>query len=180
MNLRTKVGAAVAGASMLGLALMGAIGQNEGRSLSAYWDPAGVLTICDGDTTNVKPGQRATVAECDARLRAGITEHAKALDGLPGDLPDVVVLGAVDNIYNIGQTGFRNSTQRYCLSIKDYACAKRATLAWRFITIKGKKYDCSTPGNTVCSGLWKRRQWEAKAMGNEFKTLDEALRALPR
>lgn len=180
MSLRTKVASALAGATILGAALLSTVGQNEGRSLSAYWDSAGVLTICDGDTTNVKPGQRATPAECDARLRAGIQEHAKALDGLPEGLPDAVVLGAMDLTYNIGVAGFNSSSVKRCLARQDYRCAQEAVLKWKYITVNGKKYDCSVAGNTRCSGLWKRRLWEARAMGNEFKTIDEALRALPR
>lgn len=180
MSLRTKVSAAVAAGTILGAAIIGTVGQNEGRSLTAYWDSAGVLTICDGDTTNVRPGQRATVAECDARLRAGIQKHAAALDGLPEGLPDAVVLGAMDLTYNIGVGGFNSSSVKQCLARRDYKCAKAATLKWKYITVNGRKYDCSTPGNTRCSGLWKRRLWESRAVGNEFKTLEEAVRALPR
>lgn len=40
----------------------------EGRELRAYRDIVGVLTICDGDTENVKPGMVETPAGCDKRL----------------------------------------------------------------------------------------------------------------
>ncbi|SCM71473.1 Lysozyme [uncultured Pleomorphomonas sp.] len=47
----------------------------EGRSLRAYYDtvakPA-VWTICDGDTTNVRPGMVETPAGCDKRLATKI------------------------------------------------------------------------------------------------------------
>lgn len=38
----------------------------------------------------------------------------------------------------------------------DYAGACRGYLEYKFIRINGKPYDCSTPGNRVCSGVWKR------------------------
>lgn len=39
----------------------------EGRHLKAYRDVVGVLTICDGDTTDVRPGQVETPEGCDRR-----------------------------------------------------------------------------------------------------------------
>lgn len=41
----------------------------EGRELRAYRDIVGVLTICDGDTQNVRLGMIETEAGCDARLQ---------------------------------------------------------------------------------------------------------------
>lgn len=41
----------------------------EGRELRAYRDIVGVLTICDGDTENVRPGMVETPAGCDKRLQ---------------------------------------------------------------------------------------------------------------
>ncbi|PIO96306.1 lysozyme [Pleomorphomonas carboxyditropha] len=48
----------------------------EGRSLKAYLDTIAkppVWTICDGDTTNVRPGMAETPAGCDKRLASKIT-----------------------------------------------------------------------------------------------------------
>lgn len=45
----------------------------EGRVLTAYLDPVKVWTICDGSTTGVYKGQKATPAECDARLKKDMT-----------------------------------------------------------------------------------------------------------
>lgn len=47
----------------------------EGRSLNAYLDTIArppVWTICDGDTTNVKPGMVETPVGCDRRLATKI------------------------------------------------------------------------------------------------------------
>lgn len=156
------------------------VGVHEGRSLVSYQDSAGVWTICDGETLGVKRGQKATEAQCDDMLRKGIARHAEALRDLPQGLPDVVLLGAIDSAYNVGVYGFRGSTSAKCLANKDYECAARNWLRWKYITVNGKKFDCSTPGNKVCAGLWERRKWQAKALGNQFKSVQEALAALPR
>lgn len=176
------------------------VGLNEGRSLVSYQDPVGVWTICDGETQGVKPRERRTEAQCDETLRKGIARHAEALTGLPEDLPDVVLLGGIDLGYNIGVYGFRGSRVYSALAQKDYKAAGTAVLAWRFVSQKAApapargwawnertkrwQFDCSQTfdgkRNTVCWGLWERRQWEAKAIGNQFPTVQAALAALPK
>lgn len=198
MPLKNKLISRAAGALFASIAVV--VGLNEGRSLVSYQDPAGVWTICDGETLGVKPGQRATEAQCDATLRKGIARHAEALTGLPEGLPDVVLIGSVDLAYNIGTYGFSSSRVYKGLSVQDYKTAGSAVLAWRFISqvkapapalgwtynskTKRWQFDCSQSfngkRNTVCWGLWERRQWQAKAIGNQFKTVQEALAALPK
>lgn len=175
MPLKSKLVSRVAGTLFAVVAAV--VGLNEGRSLVAYKDPAGILTICDGETLGVKAGDRRTHAQCDETLRKGIARHATMLSGLPEDLPDGVLIGSMDFGYNTGTlgTGVKNALAR-----KDYTAAGRAVLDWKYITIKGKKYDCSTPGNKVCSGLWKRRLWQSTAIGNEFKSVEAAIAALPK
>lgn len=173
---------------------------NEGYKEVAYQDSGGVWTICYGETKGVEPGQKRTRAECDAQLRVSINEHAKALTGLPEGLPDAVVIGSLDGAYNIGVNGFKASGMYTALLLRDYAGAKKAMLQYRFISKYGSKspgpgwnrtvrpdrwvYDCSQlingKRNKVCWGLWERRQWQAAAVGNEFKSAEEAVAALPR
>jgi GH24 family phage-related lysozyme (muramidase) len=63
-----RAAAAIAGAATaVALAVTALIQPWEGRSLVAYRDIVGVLTICDGDTENVRPGLKVTPAECDRR-----------------------------------------------------------------------------------------------------------------
>lgn len=182
MSLKNKLAVAVLGASLLGGSITTVVKHNEGYSTSAYKDSAGVWTICYGETKGVYKGLYATQAQCNAQLVQSITEHAKALEGLPESLPDVVVLGSIDMTYNIGVYGFKNSTVKQFLMKKDYAAAERAVLSWRYITVSGKKYDCSQlvqgKPNKVCWGLWERRQWQAKAIGNRYDSLESAVTAL--
>lgn len=154
------------------------IGFNEGYSTSAYLDSAGVPTVCYGSTTGVKYPSTVTDSECTARLKTDLDSHLKALDKLPNDLPDAVVLGSIDFAYNIGVSGFRNSSVHSALLRKDYQEASANVLKWKYITMNGRKYDCSVHGNTVCYGLWKRRVWQSKAIGNQYNTLNEAKQGL--
>ena len=56
--------------------------------------------------------------------------------------------------YNIGIGGFCQSTLVKKLNAGDYVGACNAILDWR----KAAGYDCSTPGNKRCAGLWTDRQ----------------------
>lgn len=197
MNLRTKVIAALTGATMLGGAITGVVQHNEGLGLTAYKDSAGVPTICYGETKGVKMGQRATLSDCQKQLIQSAGEHAKALDGLPTQLSDVALVGSVDFIYNVGVAGFNNSAVKRHLKRLDYAAAGEAVLAWRYISkyqqkspgtgwvYKGSNrwtFDCSQyingQRNRVCWGLWERRQWQSKAIGNQYKNVNAAVSAL--
>lgn len=199
MSLRTKVIAALTGATMLGGAITGVIKHNEGLSLPAYRDSAGVPTICYGETKGVKMGQKATLSDCQKQLIESAGAHAKALDGLPMQLSDVALVGSIDFIYNVGVAGFNGSAVKRHLKSPDYAAAGKAVLDWRYIS----KYQHKSPGtgwvhkggnrwtfdcsqyingqrNKVCWGLWERRQWQSKAIGNKFNNVNAAVSALTK
>lgn len=199
MSLRTKVIAALTGATMLGGAITGVIQHNEGLSLTAYKDSAGIPTICYGETKGVKMGQRATLSDCQKQLVQSAGEHAKALDGLPMQLSDVALLGALDFTYNVGVAGFNGSSVKHHLKSLDYAAAGKAVLDWRYISKYQQKspgagwvykggnrwtFDCSQyingKRNRVCWGLWERRQWQSKAIGNQYKNVNAAMAELKR
>lgn len=199
MSLRTKVIAALTGATMLGGAITGVVQHNEGLSLSAYKDSAGVPTICYGETKGVKMGQRATLSDCQGQLIESAGAHAKALDGLPMQLSDVALVGSVDFIYNVGVAGFNSSAVKRHLKSLNYAAAGKTVLDWRYISkyqqkspgigwvYKGSNrwtFDCSQyingQRNKVCWGLWERRQWQSKAIGNQYKNVNAAAAALTK
>lgn len=199
MSLRTKVIAALTGATVLGGAITGVVQHNEGLSLTAYKDSVGVPTICYGETKGVKMGQRATLSDCQRQLIESAGAHAKALDGLPMQLSDVALVGSVDFIYNVGVAGFNSSAVKRHLKSLNYAAAGKAVLDWRYISkyqqkspgigwvYKGSNrwtFDCSQyingQRNKVCWGLWERRQWQSKAIGNQYKNVNAAAAALTK
>lgn len=166
------------GGGALALSVVGVVKHNEGYSPNAYYDGAHVATICYGETKGVKIGMTRTKSECDAQLQKSLEEHAVVFEGIPQSTTDVVALGTIDMAYNVGVYGFNSSRVKRFIIAGDYKKAGEAVLAWRYITRNGKKYDCSVKGNKVCYGLWKRRVWQSKAIGNQFKTPQEALEAL--
>lgn len=199
MSLRTRVIAALAGATILGGAITEVVQHNEGLSLTAYKDSAGVPTICYGETKGVKMGHRATLSDCQKQLIESAGVHAKALDGLPMQLSDVALIGSIDFIYNVGITGFNNSAVKRHLKRLDYTAAGEAVLNWRYISKYQQKspgtgwvykggnrwtFDCSQyingRRNKVCWGLWERRQWQSKSIGNQYKNVNAAVAALTR
>lgn len=199
MSISNKVKAALAGATLLGGSITAVIQHNEGLSLTAYKDSAGVPTICYGETKGVQMGQKRTLTQCQEQLIRSAGEHAKALDGLPMQLSDVALIGSVDFIYNVGVAGFNGSAVKRHLKNLDYAAAGKAVLNWRYISKYQQKspgtgwvykggnrwtFDCSQyingQRNKVCWGLWERRQWEAKAIGNEYKSVQAAVAAIPK
>lgn len=197
MSLRTKVIAALAGVTILGGAITEVVQHNEGLSLTAYKDSAGIPTICYGETKGVKMGQRASLSDCQKQLIESAGEHAKALDGLPMQLSDVALIGSVDFVYNVGVAGFNGSAVKRHLKGLDYVAAGKVVLNWRYISKYQKKspgtgwvykgsnrwtFDCSQyingQRNKVCWGLWERRQWQSKAIGNQYKNVNAAVAAL--
>ena len=60
----------------------------------------------------------------------------------------------VDFTYNVGPTAFCKSTAAKRLNAGDYAGACEAILLYRF----AGGFDCSTPGNRRCAGLWTDRK----------------------
>ncbi|QBP32951.1 endolysin [Shigella phage Buco] len=196
-SVRRRVLAAIIGGTTLGGGITAVVTQNEGFSGDAYLDSAGVPTICYGETKGVKLGQSRSLSECKQQLIESVGAHSEALVGLPVGLPDVVVLGSIDMAYNVGVYGFRNSKVHRLLTTGDYKAAGKAVLEWRYISSvrqpkgpgwvyvpanKKWRYDCSQlvsgKPNKVCWGVWKRRQWESKTIGNEFRSVQEAVRAL--
>lgn len=176
MQTRNKIVGWLLGA---GIALSsGVVIHNEGYSGKAYKDGAGVWTICYGETKGVNVGMVKSKTECDKQLLESLETHAAALNGFPDTTPKVVALGSLDMAYNVGIGGFNGSSVKRYILQKDYTKAGQAVLQWKYITRNGKKYDCSVKDNKVCYGLWKRRLWQSKAIGNQFKTPEEALAAL--
>lgn len=172
---------------------------HEGTGISsdgkahAYLDGAARWTICSGDTRNVKKGQVESAAECETRLRYAIQEHAQALAGLPESTPDYAVLAMMDFSYHVGVAGARgSSTYKYLMLGNEQAAAEsigdwkyisnnsmRGKAGWRYVNGK-YRYDCSTVGNKVCAGIWKRRMWQMDTMQGKLGTAAQAEAALPR
>lgn len=119
----------------------------EGRKYKAYPDIGGVWTICDGDTENVKPGQVASDAECNARTGKQIARAFKAIDRYAKrPLKDHERAALASFIYNVGEGAFARSTLLKRLNAGEPFCNELL----RWVKVKGR----------TVSGLVKRRTFE--------------------
>lgn len=105
-------------ASIIGVVAAGvlyvSIPEDEGTRYKAYRDIVGVWTICQGDTKDVRPGQVATKAECQARLERQLIAHAEPVMQCTPELRkkgrDYQRAAAVSLAYNIGVNAYCRST----------------------------------------------------------------------
>lgn len=94
--------------------LLVSIPADEGSSLKAYRDIAGVWTICQGDTANVRPGMVETKEGCQQRLEQQLLAHAVPVMACTPRLAepgrDYQRWAAVSLAYNIGVTAYCHSS----------------------------------------------------------------------
>lgn len=143
-------------AGILGLIAAGtlyvSIPRDEGERYRAYRDIAGVWTICNGDTEDVKPGQVATKAECQARLERQLIAHAEPVMACiptlrePGR--DYQRAAVVSLAYNVGVGNVCRSTVARRMRARDFRGGCDAILMW------------NRAGGRVVRGLVLRRQRE--------------------
>lgn len=105
---RLKKGGAVA------VVAVGLIGSFEGLRLNAYPDPATrghPWTVCYGETSGVKRGDKHSLAECKAMLVQSLEKYAVAVEKcIVRPLPDGRFVAYVSLAYNIGTGGFCKSS----------------------------------------------------------------------
>lgn len=136
---------------------------HEGRINVAYWDAAGaVWTICEGHTSGVKQGDKATDAECDEFKKQDIAAAEAAYDRLVGvEHPPQVKAAVVDFIFNVGSGNFAGSTMRKKLNAGDRVGACEEFRRWVYAgrLPNGQKRDCRVH-TKVCGGIVTRRENE--------------------
>lgn len=141
--------------------------EKEGRSLTAYRDPLGVVTICDGDTHGVKMGDVRTPAQCDAATLREISAALTIVDRcvtVPLTENERAAYG--DFAYNVGpgakgvKDGFcmlksgRQPTFLRKLNAGDHVGACNGLLEW--------VPDVDGPQAHIRAGLLLRRQQEVE------------------
>ncbi len=95
--------------SAVAAAAVAAIGGFEGLRQTAYPDPATrgkPWTICYGHTEGVKPGDRASIAECKSLLLADLEGAARRIEAcVRVDLTDGQYVAVLSLAHNIGAGG---------------------------------------------------------------------------
>lgn len=130
----------------------GLIAKWEGTRTVAYKDIVGVWTVCTGET-RVKM-QTYTLAQCRTFLRTAITgEFGRGvLACTPQIATTVYQLGAAISVaYNIGVTGWCNSTMAKQFKAGDWYAACNAMALW------------NKAGGVIVTGLVNRRNDEMRA-----------------
>lgn len=130
-----------------GLAL---IKKFEGLRLSAYYCPAGVLTVGYGSTgDHVKVGMILTEAEAEVLLKKDLERFEKGVAALVTvHLTDNQFAALVAFAFNVGLNALKNSTLLKKLNAGDYAGASAEFPRW------------NKAGGVVMLGLTRRRNAE--------------------
>lgn len=166
-RLSKTVQAAIAAGASATAILLAFTPEKEGRSLSAYRDPLGVVTICDGDTHGVKMGDVRTPTECDEATKREIRQALSIVDRcvkVPLNENQRAAFG--DFAYNVGpggkgvKDGFcmlksgRQPTFLRRLNAGDYVGACKGLLDW--------VPEVDGPQAHIRNGLLLRRQQEVE------------------
>lgn len=158
MNGRQRVAVTLLTMSLAGF---GAWKANEGFTDVAVIPTKGdVPTIGHGSTrwedgTRVRMGDTITRQRAEVLARNLLTQDEKAF---AASLPGVKLFQEEFDLYMdfVGQYGmgnWRSSSMRTNLQAGNFVAACKALLKWRFAA----GYDCSTPGNKRCWGVWQRQ-----------------------
>lgn len=125
-----------------------------------------VPTVGFGTTGGVKMGDRTTPVKAVQRALTDTSQYEGALKRcVKVPLHQAEYDAYVDLAYNIGPTNFCYSRDKQGritgpstlvrrINAGDYAGGCEAILLFKYAA----GYDCSTPGNKRCFGLWKDRQ----------------------
>ncbi|ALX12058.1 glycosyl hydrolase [Burkholderia cepacia JBK9] len=155
-NVPKKTLAGVVGAAAAAL-LFSMVPKFEGLELVARPDPIGIITACNGDTKDVRAGQRFTPAECRVRLEQRLIEHAepvlKCTPVLKGHTYQLAA--AVSFAYNVGAGAYCGSTTAKRFNAGDWKGACRA-----LNEADNGRQQWVTAGGRVLPGLVKRRAEE--------------------
>lgn len=127
----------------------------EGLRQVAYYDPAGILTVCSGSTSNVVAGKVYSLDECKARLTKEMLDAVEQVDRCAPNLPENVLAAFGDAVYNLGPRvacDTRNSTAARFLAAGDYGAACTQLPRWNKARVAGVM--------VTLPGLTKRRNAE--------------------
>jgi lysozyme len=142
--------------SLAATSLLLTVPKEEGTELAAYRDIAGIVTICNGDTKNVRMGMVETPVGCQRRLEAQLVAHAKPTLACTPRLAetghDWQRAAAVSLAYNIGVGAWCRSTADKRFDVGDWKGGCDAFLSWSKAKVNGHL--------RVVQGLLSRRQRE--------------------
>ncbi len=130
----------------------------EGESLTAYRDAVGIWTICNGETSGVKPTDKKTKEQCQSLTNSRVGQFMTSVANyLTIPVPPQTLAAHTSFAYNIGLTGYARSTTLKETNRGDIIAGCKAMANW--YTAGGR--DCRIKANG-CYGLIARRNDEVK------------------
>lgn len=129
----------------------------EGVRLTPYYDSVGKLTWCVGETEKGYK-KKFTFEECGVLYTARYGYYSTRTQLMYNSKAAHVVTPKMhaaftDMSYNVGIGRVSSSTMIKRLNAGDARGACDAILLYKY----AGGFDCSTPGNKVCAGVWTRR-----------------------
>ena len=127
----------------------------EGLRQVAYRDPPGILTVCYGSTTDVRPGVVYSLAECRTRLDADMAAAVAQVEKCAPGLGENQLAAFADAVYNLGPKvacDTKNSTAARLLKAGQIAEACQQLPRWNKARVAGVLVELP--------GLTKRRERE--------------------
>lgn len=148
-----KTSKLLAGAVAAAVGLLTVLEGNPGKP---YYDIAGVLTECYGNTKGVDPNVIKTEEECRELLQDEAYRIGKIVVQDNPNAPVSVVASGISFTYNVGDYGYRRSTFRRELRRGNYEAACESLRMWDKFT------DPGTGRLKVSKGLQNRRDKEVE------------------
>lgn len=128
----------------------------EGIKFTPYYDPPGILTVCEGHTgRDVVKGRVYSLAECRAFMDKDMAHAVDLVDACQPNLPEKVLASFADATYNMGPTvacDQKHSTAAHLLATGDWAGACKQLPRWNKARVGGAMIELP--------GLTKRRNLE--------------------
>lgn len=155
-SLPAKAGASLLAAIAVAMTLVLPLtSDSEGERLRPYRDPAGVLTVCDGETQHIE-NRLYTHAECQAMLRTRMARDyapavARCVPAITASEHRLAFAAAIDAAYNAGPGAFCGSSMAAAFKAGRWSDGCAAFLGWR-VTAGGKRL----------LGLVRRRERERR------------------
>lgn len=138
---QTQKSSRVKKSAYVATALVALVGAWEGLRTTAYKDIVGIPTVCYGETSGVKMGDKYTVSECKEMLKVSLDKHSQNMETCltsPEKVPDKVYIAAASLTYNIGSGAFCTSSVARYINSGDYPRACGAILLYNKARVNGK------------------------------------------
>lgn len=131
MNILVKRFTTIGASTVIAVSGAFMVDKWEGNENHAYKDIVGVVTICRGQTKDVKMGDYRTDEQCDKSTVEDLEKYNKAmLKYVKVELSSYEEVAYTSFVWNLGEVNFKNSTLLKKLNAGDHSGACKELLRW--------------------------------------------------